>query len=186
MLALVVPLAISVRPAHADRVVVAGEFDPLPFVNRGYGVQVGIRHPALRGIRVAAASFSLHVPDAITELGGNDGFDLHVEPSLALYVLYYFRPGRDGFAVGGSLRYLRLRYEHEMFPGELARTREFSPEVIVGYQWHPFRGAFYVQPWFALGVTAIRDGEPRVGDREYDAMPVTPFFTVNLGWEIAL
>ena len=60
MLALVVPLAVSVQPAHADGVVVVGEFDPLPFVNRGYGVQIGIRHPKLKGVRVAAASFSLH------------------------------------------------------------------------------------------------------------------------------
>lgn len=171
--------------ARAD-VTVHAEVDPLPFANGGYGAQVGIRHPALHGVRIAVASFSLHVPDPLSQIGGNEGFDLRVRPSGALYALYYFRPGRNGFSVGGSLRYLRLRYEHDDLPGERATTRELSPELIVGYQWHPFKNGFYLQPWLALGVTLIRDGDPIVDDREYDTMPVSPFFTVNIGYEHAL
>lgn len=176
---------LSTATARADATLHA-EIDPLPFANGGYGGQVGIRHPALRGLRVAAASFSLHVPDLLSQIG-NDGFDLRVRPSGALYVLYYFRPaGRDGFSVGGSLRYLRLRYEHDDEPGIRADTRELSPEVIVGYQWHPFDNGFYLQPWLALGITLVRDGDPIVNGREYSPMPVSPFFTVNLGFEHAL
>lgn len=170
--------------ARADPTVHA-EVDPLPFANGGYGGQLGVRHPALHGVRLAIASFSLHVPDLLSQLG-NDGFDLRVRPSGALYALYYLRPGRDGFAVGGSLRYLRLRYEHDDVPGVRAETSEISPELIVGYQWHPFHDGFYLQPWLALGVTLHRSGEPIVGDREYDPMPISPFFTINIGYEHAL
>jgi hypothetical protein len=160
------------------------ELDPLTFANGGYGGQIGIRHPALHGVRVAIASFSLHVPDLLSQVGGNDGFDLRVRPSGALYALYYLRAaGQDGFAVGGSLRYLRLRYEHDDVPGERADTSELSPEAIIGYQWHPFHNGFYVQPWLALGVTVARSGEPVVGSRRYDPLPIQPFFTVNIGWE---
>lgn len=168
----------------AEAVRIHAELDPLTFANGGYGGQIGIRHPALHGVRLAIASFSLHVPDLLAQIGGNDGFDLRVRPSGALYALYYLRAaGRDGLAVGASLRYLRLRYEHDDVPGDHADVTELSPEAIIGYQWHPFHNGFYLQPWLALGVTVLRSGEPTVGDRRYDSLPIQPFFTVNIGWE---
>ncbi len=165
---------------------VHAEVDPLPFANGGYGAQIGIRHPALHGVRVAIASFSLHEPDLISQIG-NDGFDVRVRPSGAIYVLYYpAAPGRDGFSFGGSVRYLRLRYEHDDAPGERAEISEISPEAIVGYQWHPFHGGFYLQPWLALGVTLHKSGDPTVGGHTYDELPISPFFTVNIGYELSL
>jgi hypothetical protein len=174
--------------ARADEpTLLHGELDPLTFANAGYGGQLGVRHPALHGVRLAIASFSLHVPDPIAQIGGNDGFDVRVRPSGALYALYYLRPAsRDGFAIGASLRYLRYRYRHDDVPDTDANVSEVSPEAIVGYQWHPFHNGFYVQPWFALGVTVYRNGEAQVGDRAYDALPVSPFFTVNIGFEHGL
>jgi hypothetical protein len=167
--------------AHADdRTLVHAEIDPLPFLNHGYGAQLGIRY---HDVRVAIASFSLHVPDPITQLGDNDGFDQRVRPSGALYGLYYFE---NGFAVGGSIRYLRIRYQHDDVLGEEAHVSEVSPEAIVAYQWHPFDNGFYVQPWFALGVTLWRDGDATVGGHTYEELPVSPFFTVNIGYEHAL
>ncbi|MEO8705624.1 MAG: hypothetical protein ABI867_36675 [Kofleriaceae bacterium] len=187
MRALAAAIVLASRIAVAEPVIVHAELDPLTFANGGYGGQIGIRHPALHGVRLAIASFSLHVPDAISQIGGNDGFDVRVQPSGALYALYYLRPAsHDGFAIGGSLRYLRYRYEHDDVPDTVATTTELSPELIVGYQWHPFHNGFYVQPWFALGVTVVRDAKPIVGDREYDPLPVSPFFTVNLGFEHGL
>jgi hypothetical protein len=185
--AVVVLLLALAAPAHADDPVLAQiEVDPLPFATGGYGAQVGIRHPKLR-VRISVASFALNVPDVVTELGGNDGFNLRVRPSAATYVLYYFAPpGRDGFTVGGALRYLRLRYEHDEVVGGRADVSELSPEAIVGYQWHPFDNPFYLQPWLGLSFTLVRDGEPVVGDRRYDPMPIQPFFTVNVGWEFRL
>jgi hypothetical protein len=167
-----------------DVAMLHAELDPLTFANSGYGGQIGIRHPALHGLRLAIASFSLHVPDLLSQIGGNDGFDLRVRPSGALYALYYPRPAtHDGLVIGASLRYLRLRYEHDDLPDQHADVSEISPEAIVGYQWHPFHNGFYLQPWLALGVTVWRDGDPVVGDRRYSALPIQPFFTVNLGWE---
>ena len=173
-----------------ERVLLHAEVDPLPFATGGYGAQLGVRHPALRGVRLAAASFSLNVPDVAAQLGGNDGFHVKVRPSGALYVLYYLEAGgRNGFAFGGALRYLRLRYRHDGEPGE-ALVSELSPEAIAAFQWHPFgsgaaRG-LYLQPWIGLSVTALRDGDRVVGSREYDPLPVQPFFTVNIGWELSL
>lgn len=170
--------------ARADDVTVHVELDPLPFANGGYGAQVGLRHPALAGVRLAVASFSLHVPDPIAQLGGNDGFDLRVRPSAALYALYYrAAPGHDGLALGVSLRYLRVRYQHDDAAGGQVEVCEVSPEAIVGYQWHPWRNGFYLQPWLALGVTVHRDRAARVGGHTYAPLPVSPFATVNLGWE---
>jgi hypothetical protein len=174
-------------PAAGDAVWLHAELDPLTFANGGYGGQLGIRHPALHGVRLAVASFSLHVPDAVAQIGGNDGFDVRVRPSGALYALYYARAaGHDGLAIGASLRYLRLRYEHDAVPGHQADVTELSPEAIIGYQWHPFHDAFYLQPWLALGVTVSRRGEASVGNKHYDELPIQPFFTVNLGWELRL
>ncbi len=59
--------------ARAEPVVVHA--DPFPFATLGYGGQLGVRHPALGGVRVAVASFAVNVPDAIAELGGNAGFE---------------------------------------------------------------------------------------------------------------
>ena len=134
------------------------EIDPLPFATGGFGVQPGVRLPALRGVRLAVACFSLDVPGFAAELGGNEGFDIHVRPSPALYVLYYLQGGgRDGFAFGGALRYLRLTLQHEAEPGE-ARVNELSPELIAAYQWHPLPGGaargLYLLPWIGLSVTA--------------------------------
>jgi len=184
---LAVVLALPSQARADDRTRLHAEVDPLPFATRGYGGQLGIRPPALRGVRIAVASFSLNVPDLVAQVGGNDGFHLQVRPSAAVYVLYYFKPGgRDGFAVGGAMRYLRLRYEHDDVPGQHADASEVSPEAIVGYQWHPFRNGFYLQPWLGLSATLAHDGEAVVGDRDFDALPIQPFFTVNVGWEQAL
>jgi hypothetical protein len=174
-----VTLVGTTTSASAEHVRLHAEVDPLPIVLGGYGAQVGARY---RNVRVSVASFSLDVPDAIAELGGNDGFHLHVRPSPALYVLYYYK---DRFAVGGSLRYLRMRYSHDAVAGT-AEVSELSPEEIVGYMWHPTRSGFYLQPWLGLSSTAWRSDEPDVGDRHYDQLPVQVFFTVNLGWELVL
>ena len=93
------------------------------------------------------------------------------------------RPSRDGFAVGGSVRYLRIRYEHDDFPNETTDVTEISPEAIVGYQWHPLHGRFYLQPWLALGVALSHSARATVGTHTYHELPVSPFFTVNIGWE---
>lgn len=185
---LAAPLARAGEPPAVDGALwLHAELDPLTFANGGYGGQLGIRHPALHGVRLAVASFSLHVPDALADIGGNDGFDLRVRPSGALYALYYLRAaGHDGLAIGASLRYLRLRYEHDDVPGHHADVTELSPEAIIGYQWHPFHDAFYLQPWLALGVTVSRTGEAIVGNKHYDELPIQPFFTVNIGWELRL
>lgn len=180
-----------VAPAVADEpTVLQVELDPLPFATGRYGVQIGARHPALRGVRISVASFSVNVPDAVTQMGdGNEGFHLQVRPSFATYVLYYFAPpGEDGITVGGALRYLRLRYTHDDEMHDEALVSEVSPEAIVGYQWHPFESgvarSFYVQPWLGLSFTLARSGEALLGGREYDSLPVLPFVTVNLGWEL--
>lgn len=187
-LAVLVGLAgVAQADAPPERTYLHVELDPLPFANGGYGGQVGVRHPALRGVRIAAASFSLHVPDFITAFGDNDGWDQKVLPSAALYVLYYARrAGRDGFAFGGSVRYLRYRFFHDDMPASTVEIGELTPEAIVGYQWHPFDNGFYLQPWFALGISLWRDKEPTVDGRTYDSLPITPFFTVNIGYEHAL
>lgn len=182
--------------AHAEAAPPAlahAEIDPLPFALGGYGGQIGLRHPVLRGVRLAVASFALDVPDAFE--GDNAGWDKRVRPSAALYALYYTAaPGHDGWALGASLRYLRPRYINLDVDGDVpageplphADVEELSPELIVGYQWHPWGGVFYVQPWAALAITAWRRGEPRVDGWVYDEPAVSPFFTVNLGWELGL
>lgn len=176
-------LVLLAGTARAEPLLVHAELDPLTFANRGYGGQLGVR---IDHVRFALASFSLHVPDVISQIG-NAGFDERVQPSGALYALYYPRaPGRDGFAFGGSVRLLRVEYHHDDEPGAEAHVTEVSPEAIVGYQWHPFHNGFYVQPWFALGVAIWRNHEGTVGTHTYDELPVSPFFTVNVGWEQGL
>jgi hypothetical protein len=187
--AVLVSLWLIASPALADepRTYVHGEVDPLTFANSGYGGQLGIRLPALDGVRVAIASFSLHVPDLVSQLGGNDGFHVRVRPSGALYVLYYFAPaGHDGVALGGSVRYLRIEYDHDSAPGVTANVSEISPEAIIGYQWHPFHNGFYLQPWLALGVALSHSAPAVVGTHTYNEAPVSPFATVNIGWERGL
>ncbi|MFN0253116.1 MAG: hypothetical protein ACKV2T_39955 [Kofleriaceae bacterium] len=157
------------------------ELDPQPFVLGGYGVQPGIRYDHLR---VGLGNFSLDVPDAITELGGNAGFHQHVRHSNALYVLYFLGE-RSGFAFGGSLRLLRLTFTRDGTTGS-ADTWEVGPEAIAGYKWHPTSYGFYVMPWVAVGVTLHRSGEATIEGRTYDPLPVNLFATVNLGWEFRL
>jgi len=184
MRTVVLTLLVLAGTARAEeRIYLHAELDPLTFVNGGYGGQLGVRFEHLR---FALASFSLHVPDVISQLG-NAGFDERVQPSGALYALYYpHAAGHDGFAFGGSVRLLRIEYHHDDVPGGDAHVTELSPEAIVGYQWHPFHNGFYLQPWLALGVTAWRNHAGVVGAHTYDELPVSPFFTVNLGWEHAL
>ena len=182
-----IAIALATASAHADPTYLHAEIDPLTLATEGYGGQIGLRIPALHGVRLAVASFSLHEPDAIAQINGNDGFHLRVRPSAALYALYYFKPpGHDGFAIGASVRYLRVRYELDAAPGEQTTVSEVSPEAIIGYQWHPFHNELYLQPWLALGVVLSRDKSPTVGGRTYDELPISPFFTVNIGWEQAL
>ena len=163
---------------------VHAEVDPFPFATGRWGVQIGARPAALRGLRLSIASFSVDVPDVVTELGGNEGFHLDVRPlSGGVYALYYFAPpGRDGLTVGGSIRYLRLRFSHDAETAAVD-VRHLSPEAIVGYHWHPFHNGFYVQPWLALGVVFWRSDEATVGAHTYDELPVSVFFTANVGYE---
>lgn len=170
--------------AAADPPQLHVETDPLPLIRGGYGLQAGAR-PAGSPWRIAVASFALDVPDPAVQVGGNDGFHLRVRPSAAIYVLRYF-PGRSGWLIGGSLRYLRLRYTHDDAPSERGDLGAISPEVIAGYHWHPTRAGFYVQPWVGLGVLAWTSADAAVGARVYDGLPIQPFATVNLGWEFDL
>src|SRR4249920_3695255 len=129
LISLVVVAAAGTTRAD-DRVYLHAELDPLTFANRGYGGQLGVRLPQLHGVRLAIASFSLHVPDILSQIN-NANFDERVEPSGALYILYYLRAaGRDGFAIGGSVRYLRIRYERDDLPGVETHVTELSPEAI--------------------------------------------------------
>jgi hypothetical protein len=184
-------LALAAAPARADddETPFLGdiECDPFPFATGRYGCQLGVRPPALHGLRISVAQFSVDVPDVIAQLGGNDGFHVDVRPgSGALYVLYYVKaPFEDGLTVGASLRYLRFRYTHDDEPGVRTSVTELSPEAIVGYQWHPFHNGFYIQPWLALGVAAYHSRDAVVGTHEYDEMPVSVFATVNVGYERA-
>ena len=169
--------------ARADTLLHA-ELDPLTFSNQpGYGGQIGIRHPALHGVRIAIASFALHVPDFLGHILNGEDIDQRVRPSGAIYGLYYFKgPGHDGLAVGASIRYLRIHYELESDSAMDLDISEISPELIAGYQWHPLHNGFYLQPWFALGVTVWRDKSLGFVDEP----PVSPFFTVNIGYELSL
>ena len=175
---------LAAAPVRADEPLrLYPEIDPLPFALGGYGTQLGVRHDdVVPRLRVALASFALDVPDAVAELGGNDGFGIQVRPSAAVYVLYY----HGNIALGGAMRYLRLRYTHDDVDDVHRDTRELSPEAIVGYRWHPTSYGFYVQPWLGLSATLWRSDETRVGDRTYDPMPVQLFVTVNVGWELVL
>ena len=180
LMALTATAAADDRPIH-----VHAEVDPLPFVQGGYGAQLGWRDDTvIRGLRFAAASFSLDVPDFAAQLGGNDDFHIRVRPSGAAYVLYYVSKNRNSFLLGGSIRILRLRYTHDMFEGAHDDVGEISPEAIVGYMWHPTKYGFYLQPWFGLSATAWRSHDPRVGDQEYEPQPLNAFFTVNVGFEL--
>ena len=157
------------------------EIDPQPFILGGYGIQPGVRYNHLR---VALGNFSLDVPDAIAQLGGNDGFHQHVRHSNALYVLYFLDEG-SGFAFGGSMRLLRLSFTYDG-ETETVKTWELGPEAIAGYKWQPTEYGFYVMPWVALGVTLYREGEPTVGTHTYDPTPVNLFATMNIGWDFWL
>src|SRR5687767_5986469 len=118
--------------AAEDTLRLSPEIDPLPFIQGGYGTQFGVRDDRIARLRVAPASFSLDVPDFAAQLGGNDDFHLRVRPSFAVYVWYFLSPKRNGFAVGGAMRFLRLRYTHDAFPDEKMDTLEISPEALVG------------------------------------------------------
>ncbi len=192
-LAILVSISVAYAGPTSTPTVIHAELDPLPFANQpGYGGQIGVRHPALRGVRLAIASFALHVPDVLSHALNRGDVDQRVRPSGAIYGLYYFgAPGEDGFAVGASVRYLRQRYTDEADASLTADVGELSPELIVGYQWHPMKGRFYLQPWFALGVTVWRDrglhlGADPANAAVVDPLPVSPFFTVNVGYEYAL
>jgi hypothetical protein len=164
---------------------VHAEVDPLPFVQKGYGAQIGWRDDSvIRGLRFAVASFSLDVPDFAAELGGNDDFHIRVRPSGAAYVLYYLQHSRNSVLVGGSIRVLRLSYTHDDVANTHDDVSEISPEAIVGYMWHPTKYGFYLQPWFGLSATVWRSHDPRVGDRMYEPPALNAFFTVNLGFEL--
>ncbi|MFT3700006.1 MAG: hypothetical protein QM831_43075 [Kofleriaceae bacterium] len=166
-----------------DPVYIHAELDPLTFALRGYGGQVGFRFPQLHGVRFAVASFALNAPDLVTQLNGNDGFHEKVLPCGAFYALYYFSPAaHDGFAAGFSVRYLREEYTRDGFD-TFDDIKEISPEAIVGYQWHPFHNGFYLQPWLALGVSVYKNHDAVVGNVKYDPLPVSPFFTINVGYE---
>lgn len=173
-------LASSIARAEPD-IRLHLEVDPQPFILGGYGIQPGIRYNHLRA---GLGNFRLDVPDAITELGGNDGFHQQVRHSNALYILY-FLGDRSGFAFGGSLRLLRVTFTRDGETDE-AKTWQFGPEAIAGYKWHPTSYGFYVMPWVAVGVTLHESGDPTVAGRTYDPLPLNLFATVNLGWEFRL
>lgn len=183
---LIVAALVLAGQADADELRLHAEVDPLPFARAGYGGQIGVRDDARFGrLRLAVASFALDVPDFAAQLGGNEDFHIRVRPSAALYLLYYLSPKRNGFAVGGSLRYLRLRYTHDEVADMHDDTRELSPEAIIAYKFHPTRFGFYVQPWLGLSATLWRSHDPVVETHAYDPLAVQAFFTVNLGWELA-
>jgi hypothetical protein len=176
----------STASAGAEPHRVHAEVDPLPFALGGYGGQIGYRSPTLPRWRVAAASFSLDVPEPIAELGGNDGFSVRVRPSFAVYLLYY-RSGTRGLALGGSVRFLRPSYTRDDTPGERADVGELSLEAIVGYKWHPFAAGLFIQPWLGIARTLIETGdEPVVGGQRYEPTFLSLFATANIGWELEL
>lgn len=163
------------------------ELDPLPFVQNGYGGQVGFRAAALPRLRFALASFSLDVPDFAAQLDdANDGFHVRVRPSTAIYVLYFLSSERAGWVAGGAVRYLRFEYTHDDFAGQDAQQGQFSVEAIGGYKWHPTDLGFYVQPWLGISRALAKRGSATVGDRTYEDAVLAPFVTVNLGWELEL
>lgn len=93
---------------------------------------------------------------------------------------------RAGLVAGGSLRYLRYEYTHDDFAGERARGGEVSIEAIIGFKWHLGGFGFYLQPWLGISRGLFDNGSSTVGDRDYEQPILSPFATVNLGWELEL
>ena len=179
-LILILAASTNARADDAD-VRVHLEIDPQPFILGGYGIQPGVRYNHLR---VGLGNFRLNVPDAIAQLGGNDGFHQHVRHSNALYVLYFLEEG-SGFAFGGSMRLLRLSFTRDG-ETETANTWELGPEAIAAYKWQPTAYGFYLMPWVAIGVTLYHEGDAVVGGERYDPLPVNLFATMNVGWDFWL
>lgn len=174
-------LVAGTASAEEQSLTLHAELDPLPFVQGGYGIQVGFALAALPGWRFGLGNFSLDVPDAGVQLNpDNDGFHIRLRHSRALYGLHFFS-GLEGWCVGGSLRMLRQRFSHDDAPGQSRSVREFSAEAIGGYKWHPFESPFYLMPWAALAKTLHSESTVEFAGNSFQPYFVQLFATVNIG-----
>lgn len=174
-------LTAGTSSAEEESLTLHAELDPLPFIQGGYGIQIGFAHAALPGWRFGLGNFSLDVPDAAVQLNSdNDGFHIRVRNSRALYGLHFFS-GLKGWCVGGSLRMLRQQFTHDDAAGESRSVREFSAEAIGGYKWHPLDSRFYLMPWAALAKTLHSESSVELAGKSFQPDFVQLFATMNIG-----
>ena len=95
---------------------------------------------------------------------------------------FYASQANNGWFIGERIGFQSMRVRNN---AEVSGSTTFNSLFLttyVGYNWHPFKGSFFVKPWVGLGFREKVDGSNRVAGLEYDTGPLFPFLTVHLGY----
>lgn len=166
--------ALAPRTAAADPGSLAGdvEVDPTAYILDGSSLHAGL---ARGHLRLDLGVYAMALPQAAH---GDDGFDVAFD-GFGAKLQWFPRASRTGVFVGVDAGVARVR-AHRQGTDLTVVDRQVSTGVHVGYRF-ALPANLYVTPWLGVG-RAWGAEDLTVDGATYEAMPVTVFPAVHLGY----
>jgi hypothetical protein len=176
--------AVHAEPTPSRAIQVDADADVAPFFHSGYSAHVGVKLGGLPHWRFGAAMWSFDEPSGFVTFlaSGNSGFTVsdHVAAATATY--YFGDRARGLFAeafIGGQDQTLGMTGASGS-----AHVDELLFSAVVGYQWFPTGGTWFLEPSVGASTTPEVAGSTGLAGRTFDDRAVSPIFFAHLGVEL--
>lgn len=161
------------------------EIDPITFVLKGHSFYVRYQPMFTDRFVIGIGTYAMDLSEAIVDMNGNNrdkGWDVRIKGAFLVSAEFYAKEANNGWFIGERIGFQSMRVRNNTEVRGSSTFNNLFLTTYVGYNWHPFKGSFFVKPWAGIGFREMVDGTSRVGGLNYDIGPLFPFFTVHLGY----
>lgn len=161
------------------------EIDPLTYISRGYSLHVRYQPMFSERILIGVGTYALDMPQAFVDMNRknrDEGWEARIRSAYFVHGEFYPGKANYGWFIGEQIGFQSFKVTAD---AEVRGTTSFNNILLMtyaGYNWHPYKGSFYLKPWVGLGFTDKVDGINKVGNLKYEVGPLFPFFTMHAGY----
>lgn len=161
------------------------EIDPITFLLKGHSFYVRYQPMFTDRFVIGIGTYAMDVPEQILDMNRHNrdkGWDARIRGAYLVSAEFYAGEANNGWFIGERIGFQSIRIRNSAEVRGSATFNSLFLTTYLGYNWHPYKGSFFVKPWVGIGYREKVDGTNQVGDLRYDIGPLFPFFTIHLGY----